>query len=77
MYHADLSVLLPGGRRPARSDACTCDWEAQLDALFTSWSIPPVAAFIVEPVIGEGGYMVPPPGFLPRLREIATQHGPC
>ena len=34
-----------------------------------------MAAFIVEPVIGEGGYIVPPPGFLPRLREIADQHG--
>ena len=29
-----------------------------------------VAAIIVEPVLGEGGYIVPPPGFLPRLREI-------
>ena len=34
-----------------------------------------VAAIIVEPVIGEGGYLVPPPGFLPRLREITRQHG--
>ena len=34
-----------------------------------------VAAFIIEPVIGEGGYIVPPAWFLPRLREIATQHG--
>jgi 4-aminobutyrate aminotransferase len=34
-----------------------------------------VAAIIVEPVIGEGGYIVPPPGFLPRLREITRQHG--
>ena len=34
-----------------------------------------MAAIIVEPVIGEGGYIVPPPGFLPRLREITRQHG--
>ena len=34
-----------------------------------------VAAFIIEPVIGEGGYIVPPAWFLPRLRELATQHG--
>jgi len=34
-----------------------------------------VAAVIVEPVLGEGGYLVPPPGFLPRLREITRQHG--
>jgi 4-aminobutyrate aminotransferase len=34
-----------------------------------------VAAIIVEPVLGEGGYLVPPPAFLPRLREITRQHG--
>ena len=34
-----------------------------------------VAAFIIEPVIGEGGYIVPPAWFLPRLRELATLHG--
>jgi len=34
-----------------------------------------VAAIIVEPVQGEGGYIVPPPGFLPRLREITRDHG--
>jgi 4-aminobutyrate aminotransferase len=34
-----------------------------------------VAAFIIEPVIGEGGYIVPPAWFLPRLRELAAQHG--
>jgi len=30
---------------------------------------------IIEPVLGEGGYVVPPPGFLPRLREITREHG--
>ena len=34
-----------------------------------------VAAIVIEPVLGEGGYIVPPPGFLPRLREITRQHG--
>lgn len=34
-----------------------------------------VAAFVVEPVLGEGGYVVPPDGFLPALREVADQHG--
>ena len=34
-----------------------------------------VAAIIIEPVLGEGGYIVPPPDFLPRLREITRRHG--
>jgi 4-aminobutyrate aminotransferase len=34
-----------------------------------------VAAILVEPVLGEGGYVVPPDGFLPALREIADRHG--
>ena len=34
-----------------------------------------VAAVIVEPVAGEGGFIVPPHDFLPRLREITRQHG--
>jgi 4-aminobutyrate aminotransferase len=34
-----------------------------------------VAAFIVEPVLGEGGYVVPPDGFLPALRELCDAHG--
>lgn len=34
-----------------------------------------VGAMIVEPVQGEGGYVVPPRGFLRGLREIAYKHG--
>ncbi len=34
-----------------------------------------VAAIVVEPLQGEGGFVVPPPAFLPRLREICDQHG--
>jgi len=64
----------PGG--PHAPEACTCDWEAQLDLLFHQLVYPEhVAAIIIEPVLGEGGYIVPPPGFLPRLREITRQHG--
>jgi len=33
------------------------------------------AAMIVEPVLGEGGYVVPPPSFLPGLRQICDEHG--
>jgi 4-aminobutyrate aminotransferase len=34
-----------------------------------------VAAIVVEPVLGEGGYIVPPDGWLPALRELCDRHG--
>ncbi len=34
-----------------------------------------VAAIFVEPVEGEGGYVVPPAEFLVRLKEICVRHG--
>ncbi len=55
---------------------CSCDWEAELELTFSQLVYPEhVAAVVVEPVLGEGGYVVPPPTFLPRLREITRQHG--
>jgi len=33
------------------------------------------AAILVEPVLGEGGYVVPTPGFLAGLRRICDRHG--
>ncbi|HEY8678155.1 MAG TPA: 4-aminobutyrate--2-oxoglutarate transaminase [Candidatus Dormibacteraeota bacterium] len=32
-----------------------------------------VAGILVEPVQGEGGFVVPPPDFLPRLRDLCTE----
>jgi 4-aminobutyrate aminotransferase/(S)-3-amino-2-methylpropionate transaminase len=34
-----------------------------------------VAAIIIEPIQGEGGFIVPPKGFLPGLSEYATENG--
>lgn len=40
-------------------------------------TVPPeeVAAVIVEPIQGEGGYIVPPEDFHPRLRALTRRHG--
>ena len=49
---------------------------AALDALFTSDIQPDqVAAIIIEPVQGEGGFYPAPDGFLKSLREICDKHG--
>jgi len=63
----------PTGRDEASAQAWTM---SQLDELFAALVYPEdVAAFLVEPVLGEGGYVVPPDGFLPALRELADRHG--
>src|SRR5437870_9525374 len=46
------------------------------NVLFTS-NVPAseVAAVLIEPIQGEGGYLVPPDSFLPGLRELCDRHG--
>jgi len=76
VYHTSYPYCYRAAGGPHPIDACTCDWEAQLDLTFHQYVYPEhVAAIIVEPVLGEGGYIVPPPDFLPRLREITRRHG--
>jgi 4-aminobutyrate aminotransferase len=58
------------------ADAAVAYSLAGIDELFATVIYPDdVAAFLVEPILGEGGYVVPPDGFLPALREIADRHG--
>ena len=48
-----------------------------LKGQFSGGSVDPeqFAAMIVEPVLGEGGFVVPPPGYLGRLNAICREHG--
>ncbi len=76
VYHTAYPYCYRASGGAHSPDACTCDWEAQLDLTFHQFIYPDrVAGIIIEPVMGEGGYLVPPPGFLPRLREITREHG--
>jgi 4-aminobutyrate aminotransferase len=55
----------------------TADWCLnELRYMLLSQTAPEeTAALLIEPVLGEGGYVVPPPGFLEGLREICDEHG--
>ncbi|MCE5337576.1 MAG: acetyl ornithine aminotransferase family protein [Methanomicrobiaceae archaeon] len=69
----------PDPYHPPGGDPATCDADVTAyleDTIFRSEVAPDeVAAIFVEPVQGEGGYVVPPPGFLPRLRRLCDEHG--
>jgi 4-aminobutyrate aminotransferase len=48
-----------------------------IDEVLFKKVVPPeeVAAIFVEPIQGEGGYIVPPPRFLPALRALCDKYG--
>jgi 4-aminobutyrate aminotransferase len=66
-------------RCPVNRHPETCSVECLdllTETMFSTTTDPrEVAAVIVEPVQGEGGYVVPHPGFLPRLRALTREHG--
>jgi 4-aminobutyrate aminotransferase len=58
------------------SSNCCCDWPLeQVRFLLKSQTAPEeTAAILVEPVLGEGGYVVPPASFLRGLREVCDEY---
>jgi len=76
VYHAPYAncYRCPVGREPQTCAAECVSWvEEQIMVHLVSPD--EVAAILVEPIQGEGGYVVPPKVFHQRLREIATRHG--
>jgi len=48
----------------------------EIEHLFATLAYPDdVAGFLIEPILGEGGYVVPPDHFLPALRRLSDRHG--
>ncbi|HYH28236.1 MAG TPA: 4-aminobutyrate--2-oxoglutarate transaminase [Actinomycetota bacterium] len=62
-------------RSPDGDNAGVRALEAFERALVTQVDPDNVAAVIVEPIQGEGGFVVPTPDFLPGLAEICAKHG--
>jgi 4-aminobutyrate aminotransferase / (S)-3-amino-2-methylpropionate transaminase / 5-aminovalerate transaminase len=61
----------PGGAEVAASEAL-----AQLDEIVTTQiGAENVAAIVAEPIQGEGGFIVPPAGYLKGVAEFAREHG--
>jgi 4-aminobutyrate aminotransferase len=56
---------------------CGCECADFIEKRLFKTAVPPqeVAAIVVEPIQGEGGYVVPPPSFLDKLRQLADRHG--
>ncbi len=74
VYHAPYPDTYRSGLSPgATVDRCIEFIEQQLFVHLVSPD--EVAAIMVEPIQGEGGYIVAPDSFLERLRAIATKHG--
>jgi len=71
-YHAHFGPLAPGFLHvPFGSEGLD-----ELEQRIIARTIPgdEIAAFVVEPVQGEGGYVVPDKDFFPRLKQIADKY---
>jgi putrescine---pyruvate transaminase len=59
---------------PCDPETCPVCTGATLEEEILRLGAERVAAVIVEPVFGSGGVIVPPPGYLRRLRELCDRH---
>ena len=73
-YHAGFGPMLPGIFHAPFGHVADLKW---FDEVLFERLVPPteVAAIIVEPIQGEGGYVVPEDGFMQGLRRICDEHG--
>lgn len=57
--------------------SCEIDCVDFIEHTLFKKTVPPeeVAAIIVEPIQGEGGYIVPPPGYHQKLRKLTKKYG--
>ena len=76
-YAAPYAFAIERGLDPESSAEAAADYTLrQLRHLLATQAYPDdVAAMIVEPVLGEGGYIVPPVSFLQGLRQICDEIG--
>jgi putrescine aminotransferase len=59
---------------PCEPESCPVCTGQRLERRIAELGAERIAAVIVEPVFGAGGVIVPPPGYLRRLREICDRH---
>jgi 4-aminobutyrate aminotransferase/(S)-3-amino-2-methylpropionate transaminase len=71
VYRAPMSYPF---REPAPTTGSAAA-ERAIDMLDKQVGAQNLACVVVEPIQGEGGFVVPADGFLPRLREWTEQHG--
>ncbi|MGD0019406.1 MAG: aminotransferase class III-fold pyridoxal phosphate-dependent enzyme [Candidatus Limnocylindrales bacterium] len=73
-YHAGFGPMLPGVFHAPFGHVADLEW---FDKVLFDKLVPPeeVAAIILEPIQGEGGYVVPEDGFIAGLRKICDKHG--
>src|SRR5690349_4574214 len=73
IYRAPMAYPL---RWPGGAEACAAEaFEAFEATVRTQVGADRVAAVIVEPIQGEGGFVVPPAGWLRRVAEFCREHG--